>query len=151
MKALAAISLNRIIGNAGKIPWSCRADLLWFKEFSLNKKIVMGRTTFNDMPFLPNREVYVLASRPICPIRAAKYHEGKLSVISDIDFLPKDCIVAGGAKVYETLLPYCRELYISIIKKVVEGDTEMPPYAHLFKDSELIHDDAERSVIKYSK
>lgn len=151
MKAIAAMSINRVIGDKGKIPWRCRADLLWFKEFTLNKPIVMGRTTFNDMPFLPNRMVYVLASRPVCPIRAAKYSDAALRVVSDIDLLPKNVIIAGGAMVYKTLLPYCDEFYLSIIKQVVEGDTEMPEYSHLFASSELVHECEERSVIRYSK
>lgn len=151
MIALAAMSLNRTIGKDGKIPWYLPSDLKWFKKSTLGKTVVMGRVTFNTMPYLPNRNIIVLGRGKIQSPVIGRYEPHELRFVSSIDLLPKNCIVAGGAKVYESLLPHCEALYLTLVKQEVEGDTLMPAFEHLFTESELIEDDAEKSIVKYYK
>ena len=42
-KAIAAMSLNRVIGAGGKIPWHLPEDFKWFKKMTMGNVIVMGR------------------------------------------------------------------------------------------------------------
>jgi len=44
-KAIAAMSLNRVIGAGGKIPWHLPEDFKWFKKMTMGNVIVMGRKT----------------------------------------------------------------------------------------------------------
>ena len=60
MKALAAVSKNFVIGNNGKLPWTSKEDLQFFKETTWNGRIVVGRTTYKTLPKLKNRVVYIL-------------------------------------------------------------------------------------------
>ncbi len=144
MQAIAAMSLNRVIGKDGEIPWKCSDDLKWFKEFTLGETIVVGRKTYEKLPPLKNRKIIVLS----------KNHSPCLSdypSCDDINDLPKDVIVAGGAKVYEELLPYCDSIYLTLIRKFVEGDTYMPLFEHLFPNEQIIKETDEYVIIRYYK
>lgn len=140
MIALAAMSLNRVIGKDGKLPWRCPEDLKRFKELTLDKKILVGRTTFEKLPYLPKRDICVLARKPVVSPAMARYKDGELRIISDVDLVPSDAIVCGGAKVYEEFLPHCDTFYLTLIKETVEGDAFMPPFEHLFDKTEVFHE-----------
>jgi dihydrofolate reductase len=59
--AIAAMAHNRMIGNAGKIPWYLPEDFRHFKETTQGHPIIMGRKTFESIGKpLPGRENIVL-------------------------------------------------------------------------------------------
>ena len=51
---LVAISNNNVIGVNNNLPWNLKSDLSHFKEYTLNKSIIMGRKTYESIgrPFL---------------------------------------------------------------------------------------------------
>ena len=49
MKAIAAMSLNRVIGAEGKIPWHVPEDLRFFKRTTLGHVVLMGRKTYESL------------------------------------------------------------------------------------------------------
>src|SRR5215472_7105509 len=60
-KAIAAMSLNRVIGVRNTIPWHLPEDFKWFKKMTTGQVIVMGRKTFQSIGKpLPNRTTIVL-------------------------------------------------------------------------------------------
>jgi len=149
MLAIAAMSPNRIIGDRGGLPWSrMAADLQWFRKMTLGRDVVFGRKTFQELPVLLGRRVWVLGGGFYTNINGSNYPH---RYVYDIDALPKDCVVAGGAKVYAALLPYCDELYLTLMNQEYEGDTEMPPFEHLFSKVETIEGCSEFEIRKYSK
>lgn len=59
------MSLNRVIGRGGRIPWHLPEDFKWFKELTIGGVVVMGRKTFDSLPRpLPNRTNVVLTRAP---------------------------------------------------------------------------------------
>jgi dihydrofolate reductase len=65
MKAVAAMSLNRVIGRGGEIPWHLPEDFRWFKELTTGGIVLMGRKTFASLPKpLPNRSNVVFTRAP---------------------------------------------------------------------------------------
>ena len=61
-KAIAAVSLNGVIGAGNKIPWHLPEDFKWFKQITTGHVIVMGRKTFESIGKpLPNRQTIVLS------------------------------------------------------------------------------------------
>jgi dihydrofolate reductase len=66
-KAIAAMSLNRVIGDGNKIPWHLPEDFKWFKKMTTGNVVVMGRKTFESLGGkpLPNRINVVLTRHPI--------------------------------------------------------------------------------------
>jgi dihydrofolate reductase len=80
-KAIAAMSLNRVIGADGKIPWRLPEDFQWFKKMTLGHIIVMGRKTFESLGRpLPSRKNMILTRHPQRLIKThpeifGQYHE----------------------------------------------------------------------------
>jgi dihydrofolate reductase len=65
LKAVAAMSLNRVIGRGGEIPWHLPEDFRWFKELTTGGIVLMGRKTFASLPKpLPNRSNVVFTRAP---------------------------------------------------------------------------------------
>jgi len=64
-KAIAAMSLNRVIGAGNKIPWHLPEDFKWFKRMTTGNIVVMGRKTFEGLgkPLL-NRKNLILTRHP---------------------------------------------------------------------------------------
>src|ERR1041384_5335318 len=61
-KAIAAMSLNRVIGAGNRIPWHLPEDFQWFKKMTTGHVVVMGRKTFESIGKpLPHRETIVLS------------------------------------------------------------------------------------------
>jgi dihydrofolate reductase len=80
-KAIAAMSLNRVIGADGQIPWHLPEDFRWFRQMTIGNVIVMGRKTFESLGHaLPSRTNLVLTRHPQSLIRNhpeifGQYHE----------------------------------------------------------------------------
>ena len=75
------MSLNRVIGAGGKIPWHLPEDFKWFKKMTTGNVVVMGRKTFESLGKpLPNRKNLVLTHHPQRLIKShpeifGQYHE----------------------------------------------------------------------------
>ena len=163
MKAIMAMSENRCIGKENKIPWYVPNDFKWFKEFTMGKKLIVGKTTFNTLPFLKNRECLVLTRR-VDGIDAYITNQylvnnnamtGQMITMEDVESYSqfrKDClIVAGGAKTYVKLLPYITEFYVTHVNGNYDGDTFMPEFEHLFDHQEVVKEFDLHKVIVYTK
>jgi dihydrofolate reductase len=80
-KAIAAMSLNRMIGAGNKIPWHLPEDFKWFKKMTMGNVVVMGRKTFESLGQpLSNRKNMVLTRHPQRLIKKhpeifGQYHE----------------------------------------------------------------------------
>lgn len=130
MKAIVCVDKNMGIGKNNTLPWKNKDDLKWFKEFTLNNSLLMGRKTYEGlgMKFLPKRAIFVLSSTPMPGIympdgTAAVYiRENSLSN----DYFKKDLILCGGASLYEKFLPECDELYMTVLDDSYECDTFFP-------------------------
>jgi dihydrofolate reductase len=149
-KAIAAMSLNRVIGAGNKIPWHLPEDFKWFKKMTTGQVIVMGRKTFEAIGEpLPNRTTIVL-TRSSGGIPAVQ----TISSLSEIDpaspnLAGRDIFICGGAQVYEQALPFCSDLYLTLVKRVVEGDTFFPPFETRFELVEEIRDEPEFKISRY--
>ena len=157
MKAILAMSANRCIGKSGGLPWpSIKEDFNWFKEFTMGKKLIVGKNTFDTLPMLKNREILVLTRRveelsdiPNQYLINKNDLTGK--IVTDVSDLDPDIIVAGGAKTYVRLLPYITEFYVTHVNGSYDGDTFMPPFEDLFTNKEVVKEFDGHKVIKYSK
>jgi dihydrofolate reductase len=163
MKAILALAKNRVIGKNGGLPWpSIPNDFKWFKEFTMSKKLIVGKNTFDTLPMLKNREILVLTRRieelsdiPNQYLINKNDLTGKIINVDDISSMEldkdPDIIVAGGAKTYVRLLPYITEFYVTHVNGSYEGDTFMPPFEDLFTNKEVVKEFDGHKVIKYSK
>lgn len=121
-----AMTKNHVIGLQNKMPWHIKEDLIYYKEHTAGKTVVMGENTYYSL-----KGYYKSKPLPYGKIYVASLNENLILedaiVISDVIQLFKttreDLWVVGGATIYQLALPYADTLYISWVKKEYEGDT----------------------------
>jgi len=147
LKAIAAMSLNRVIGAGNKIPWHLTEDFKWFKKITTGQVIVMGRKTFESIGKpLPDRETIVLSR--------SNFQRSGVRTIHSLGEVPtlagdREVFICGGAEVYAQALPLCSDLYLTLVKREVEGDTFFPPFEDRFELAEEIQDGPEFKILHY--
>jgi dihydrofolate reductase len=145
MIAIVARSENGVIGKDGKLPWRCKGDLQFFKRTTMDRKIVVGRTTFDDLPPLKGREIFVLT-------RNSDAHFEGATAVSDPAEVPADAFVCGGATIYDLMIPQCDQLLVTTVKKEVEGDTFFNfQWLEGFEPEETIEETDEYSIVSYKR
>jgi dihydrofolate reductase len=148
-KAIAAMALNRVIGNGNQIPWHLPEDFKWFKATTTGHVIVMGRKTFESIGKpLPNRETLVLT-------RSGWSHPG-VRTIARLEELPaltagRQVFICGGAQVYEQALPQCSELLLTVVQREVAGDVFFPAFEDQFELVEQLRDTPEFKILRYCR
>ena len=146
MKAIVAMSENRVIGAEGKIPWHLSEDLRFFKRTTLGHVVLMGRKTYESIGKpLPGRENWVVSRSGDFPgvrmIRdLAEIHEPADG---------RELFLIGGAELYRALLPQCAELYLTQVKRMVEGDAFFPPFEEEFADAEVVMETPDMVVRRF--
>ena len=87
------------IGKKWKIVWKCSADMKFFKEQTMNKYCVVGKTTAKGLPKLEGRELLVMS-------RSGE--EGTYTLHQLINFIKKnklkEIVVIGGLEIYNLFL-----------------------------------------------
>ena len=125
------MSLNRVIGRAGKIPWHLPEDFRWFKRLTSGHVVLMGRKTFESLGRpLPNRTNIVVTRRGDIP---GILTLADLRSFDPEAYAPREVFVIGGAEIYTQLLPLCSDLYLSVVQREVEGDAFFPPFEDGFE------------------
>lgn len=134
MEAIWAQSINEVIGNQQKLPWSLPKDLAFFKEKTLHHPIVMGRKTFEGMDrrLLPNRTTIILTTQPDYSVPGAIVCHSVEEVLAQQPQFDLPLIIVGGAQLYRLFLPYCDTLYRTIVEAQVTGDAFAPSIPSTF-------------------
>lgn len=141
------MSLNRVIGSGHRIPWHLPEDFRWFKKMTTGQVVVMGRKTFESIGRpLPNRETVILS-------RSGFQFPGVRTAASLDDVVPagetRAVFICGGAEVYAQALPRCSDLYLTMVKRVVDGDAFFPPFEDQFAPVAEMCDGPEFTITHY--
>lgn len=127
---IAAMAKNRVIGRDGKIPWDLPEDRERFKQLTMGHVIIMGRRTYEEIGRpLPGRITYVVSS---------KWKEGErgchiVRTLTDAithaagAYPQKKIFLCGGERIYTEGMALAGEIYLTLLKEEVEGDTYFPP------------------------
>lgn len=130
--AIVAMDRHNVIGRDGDLPWRLSSDLQHFKRVTLGKPCLMGRKTWESLPFpLPGRPNLVLT-------RDASYVAKKAEVFTDINAMVgrgyelagatdvDEVMLIGGAQLYSRLLQKLDRLYVTHVDADVGGDAVFP-------------------------
>ena len=135
------------IGKNGKLPWNISEDLQNFKKVTLGHPIIMGRKTWESLPFkpLPKRRNIVLSSQEVENIETYNSIDQCLGALYNEGI--EKIFVIGGRSIYKSFYPKASGLHSTIISENVGGiDTFFPiNFDSINKDFE------ELSRIKLSK
>lgn len=126
---IVARDRNGAIGRGNEIPWHAPEDLKFFQRETSGAAIIMGRNTWDSLPFKPlkNRLNIVVSSNPdtaenVCPSleeAIAFAHEAGHRRIYGI----------GGFRIYKELLPLAHRLLVTEVDLAVEdADTFFPEF-----------------------
>ena len=152
IKAIVAMAENRVIGNAGAIPWHLPEDFKFFKATTMGHAILMGRKTYASIgKLLPGRQNIVLSRT----MPEESVPPG-ITLIRSLDELKeptdgRDLFVIGGEEIYRLLLPKILELYVTKVPRVIEGDTHFPEFDSCFDAGIKILETNDFSVWKYCR
>lgn len=128
---VAAYADNRVIGDAGSIPWRIREDFAHFKVVTMDGALIMGRATWDSIGRpLPGRTTIVLT-------RSATWAPGfgGVHVVHALDealvlaaSLGLAAFVVGGAQIYELALPIATHQILTEVHLWPAGDARYPDF-----------------------
>jgi dihydrofolate reductase len=122
---------SRGIGLNGNIPWKLPADLEHFYQITKGGIVIMGRNTWESIPFskrpLKERFNIVLTCHPD---RLSVQPDAVYSSLSEAlrGHSDKNIFVIGGSRLYEESIhhPECRRIHITEVYQDFECDTFFP-------------------------
>lgn len=152
LSIIVAIAQNNAIGKDNDLLWHLSDDLKRFKAITNGHTVIMGRRTFESLPFRPlknRRNIVISSSMP-----AADNYEVVRSIHEAIALCQKEeeVFIIGGSRVYAEALPFADKLYITWVHQDFEADTSFPSLDmkqwNITERSEQMHD--EKSGLDYT-
>jgi dihydrofolate reductase len=140
---IAAMSLNRVIGKDGGIPWKEPEDMKFFKAMTMGHVVIMGRKTWESLGKwkpLPNRVNIVISRTMLTTTPTSNHHVARTFsealqlaeciTEADVDAGEPKTFVIGGAEIYREAMPVASCVLLTVINREVEGDTYFPELGH---------------------
>ena len=145
---------KRGIGKDNKIPWHISEDFKRFKKITSGHPIIMGRKTWDSLPFkpLPNR-TNIIVTHDLnfsphqihhklrnCSICESLGYAVVNSLEQAIDVAKKkerdnngEIFIIGGGQIFQQALPFADRLYLTIVEGEFDADTFFPDYSSFKK------------------
>ena len=158
IKMIVCCDINGGIGYKNDLLFSIDEDMKFFKETTINHKIIMGYNTWLSLPKkpLPKRENYVIydGDEEIEGVKVLRSFE-EIKALGEID----DIFIIGGAMVYNDLvyLGMIDEAYVTIVSAFTQADKFIDleelnrklPYREYIKDFK--YGNVKVQLFKYTK
>ena len=132
LKWIVAMDRDGVIWKDWWMPWHEPEDLKRFKELTQWQICLMWKKTYEWLKqYRPNAEWYPHASKNLVFSRSMEDRPW-IEVIHNVEELQQKywneiVRVLWWAKTFEILMPYIKEIYITLIPGKHEWDTYMPP------------------------
>lgn len=132
LSLIVAKSKNGVIGVDGDLPWRLSSDLKHFKAVTLGKPCLMGRVTWDSLPFpLPGRPNLVLTRNPNFKAKSCEVFTDMYDMVGRGFELAgatgaDEIMIIGGAKLYSNLMPYVQRMYVTDVDEIIDGDAHFP-------------------------
>ncbi|MCQ2979422.1 MAG: dihydrofolate reductase [Clostridia bacterium] len=138
---------TRAIGRGDELPWHLTDDLKFFKQVTANSILLCGRKTYQSLPKLSGRTIYVATKNK--DFKANDKNE-IAGVVTDIpSFIraaknfPCDVYIIGGATIYSACEPYVDELIITELTPpngyMYYGDAKIFDYRLNFQKTDCLN------------
>lgn len=127
LSIIVAIAKNNAIGKDNELLWHISEDLKYFKKTTLGYPIIMGRNTWESLPFkpLPNRDNIIITNNKDYKANGGiVFHE--IQEVLDYSKNLENSFIIGGGQIYQTFLPHADKLYITEVDKDFQADTFFP-------------------------
>jgi dihydrofolate reductase len=127
---MAAMSLNRAIGNKGLLPWGhLPADWAYLHRVTKGKKMVMGRKSYDTPDRVWSEAGNIVITRQ-ADFPLEKGFERAESLANAIEILRgehlDEVFIIGGAEIFKQAMPIVDKIYLTLIHATFEGDAFFP-------------------------
>ncbi len=130
---VAAVARNRVIGEAGGLPWRLPGDLRRFRDRTMGRPMLMGRKTWASIGrALPGRETIVMTRDDafVPPDGVHRVHS-LAGALRCMDQRAKamgvdEAMVVGGADIFAALLPFATEMHLTEVDLAPKGNVLFP-------------------------
>lgn len=123
---IAALDPDNVIGSDNSLPWHYPEDLKNFKKITSGKTVIMGRKTFQSLPFvLPNRKNVVI-SRNFSHTGVDVYPSLEEALLRNLSL--DGPFVIGGADIYQQSLRFASKMILTHIHRSHTGNKFFPHY-----------------------
>jgi len=121
LSLIVARARNGAIGKDGDIPWSLPEDLKFFQRETTGGAIIMGRRTWESLPFKPlkNRLNCVVSSAEIDGVHVARDPKAALGYCAAEGY--RRVYGIGGEGIYRALLPLADRLLVTEVDVEIDG------------------------------
>jgi dihydrofolate reductase len=125
---IVAIAQNNAIGKDNDLLWHISEDLKYFKKTTNARTVLMGRKTWESLPFKPlkNRRNIVVSSQKDYQSSGAELFSDTDKALEALKEEKDEVFCIGGASLYKALLPKADKLYITRVYKDFEADVFFP-------------------------
>ncbi len=146
---IAVIGKNRELGKNNKLLWHIKEDLQRFKALTVGHPIIMGRKTWESLPFkpLPSRTNIVVTRNSDFSfkggglLKLAGSLEGAIEIAKNAAAFaqgfgePKEVFIIGGGQIYKQALEkgLVDKLYLTLVDADSDADTFFPDYLEFKK------------------
>lgn len=121
MIGLVTCDIRDGISRDNKIPYKWEEDLKFFKAMTEYKRVLLGRKTYDTLPVLKNRTILCISNHLFhrdnwynkvtnTSFASLSLHEAQQLALKDKD---DNIVLCGGKQIYDELIPYCNEFYVS--------------------------------------
>jgi dihydrofolate reductase len=130
---VAAVALNGVIGQGGRLPWRLKSDLAHFRSITMGRPLVMGRKTYLSIgkPLPGRTNIVVSRDRSFAApgaVVAASLDAALTAARGDaLRRGTNEIVVIGGADLYRQTLPAADRLVITQVNLRPQGDATFPP------------------------
>lgn len=119
LSMILATTEGGLLGVGNKLPWNCKEDLKHFKKTTMGHTVVMGRNTWESLPFkngLPGRKNVVI-SRTMEETEGVTIYRSVEAFLTMLDLNTTDetFFIIGGMEIYSQLSPHCLTVYHTVI------------------------------------
>jgi dihydrofolate reductase len=124
---IVAVAANWAIGKDNDLLWHISEDLKWFKKHTSGNPVIMGKKTWESLPFkpLPNRKNIIISDNPTDCFGGCATVNSIEAAIEAMDPVRENFIMGGGS-IYRQFLPMADKLYLTKVHKEFEADIFFP-------------------------
>lgn len=161
---IVAVADNGVIGHKGRMPWSMRSDMKFFRQTTTNKPVIMGRKTWMSLKGpLVNRDNIVLTKDAQFTAEGAfivHKPEQALEMAGEFAQIRSagEVMIMGGAQIYALYMAQATRIYVTEVHMQPDGDTFFPQidqavWQEIHRETHTAgkKDDADYSFVKYEK
>ena len=127
LKLVACVDKNFGLGLNGRLLFRIPADLKNFRALTLGHTIIFGRKTLSTFPNqrpLDGRR-NILLSRTLQKISGAEVVTGCENLFDVLQLTEKNFVI-GGAQIYDELIPYATEIFLTVVDAETQADVYFP-------------------------